>query len=246
MRCSAAVGTGSGPLSPDEFVSLLAHELKTPLTPLKAVAQLMRSRIKKAREGSKPLDMDALDRSAATLERQVDRMDHLITDLLEASRIARGTFELRPAPFDLAASVKDLVRRWREGTSDEGRHRFELESPQSLTITGDQQRLEQVIRGLIGNAVKFSPSRGTIHIAIEPRDGEACVTVRDEGIGIPADEIATLAREPFVRGKRAHGYAGMGVGLYLCREVAERHGGRLELESEGEDRGTTARISLAV
>ena len=229
----------------DEFVSIVAHELKTPLTPLKSVAQLIRMRLRKARAGERELDMDSLERSLATIERQVDRMDRLVTDLLEVSRIERGTFELQPAPFDVAATGREVVQRWTEATAEEGRHTLTLDAPQTLTITGDKVRVEQVLMNLVGNAIKFSPRGGKVSIRVGQTDGSVEIAVTDEGIGIPADEIAGLSREAFVRGKRAKGYAGVGIGLYLSRLIAEGHGGRIELESEGDDKGTTARLTLS-
>lgn len=229
-------------MNPDEFISIVAHELKTPLTPLKSVAQLVRLRMRKARSGEKPLDLDALEKSLATIERQVDRMDRLVTDLLEVSRMGRGTFQLRRAQIDLAASVRSVAQKWTEATAEEGRHTIELDAPPTLLIECDQGRIEQLLHGLIGNAVKFSPSGGRIRVRLEAGDGDVCVTVSDEGIGIPPDEIGTLGSTAFVRGRRAQGYAGVGAGLYLARLIAEGHGGRLELASPGEDQGTTARL----
>lgn len=228
----------------EKFLSIVAHELKTPLTPLKSVAQLLRMRLRKAKAGVRELDMDALERGLATIERQVDRMDRLVTDLLEVSRVGRETFELRTAPFDLAAVVRDAVKRWAEATAEEDRHRLELDVAPTLPVAGDRQRVEQVLNSLIGNAVKFSPRGGTVAIRAESTDGEVTVSVRDEGIGIPAGELATLGREAFVRGARARGYAGVGIGLYLSRLIAEGHGGRIEVESAGDDKGTTARLIL--
>lgn len=228
----------------EEFLSLVTHELKTPLTPLKSVAQLIRMRLRRARSGERELDLDALERNLATIERQVDRMDRLVTDLLEVSRIGRGRFELVLAPMDLAPVVRDVVQRWTEATEEEGRHRLDLVSPPTLAVTADQQRVEQVMANLVGNAVKYSPRGGTVTVTLEERPGQAVVSVRDEGIGITADEIGRIGREPFARGRRAHGFAGVGVGLYLSRLIAEGHGGRIEIESEGEDRGTTARLIL--
>jgi two-component system, OmpR family, phosphate regulon sensor histidine kinase PhoR len=228
----------------DEFLSLVTHELKTPLTPLKSVAQLMRMRLRRARSGERELDLDSLERNLATIERQVDRMDRLVTDLLEVSRVGRGRFELVPAPMDLAAVVREVVQRWSDATQEEGRHRFELVTPARVDLVADQQRVEQVVANLIGNAVKYSPHGGTVRVQLEERPGVAVVIVRDEGIGITAEELPTLGSEPFVRGHRTHGYAGVGVGLYLSRLVAEGHGGRVELESDGEDKGTTARLIL--
>ena len=228
----------------EEFLSVLVHELKTPLAPLKTVAQLLRSRLARVRSGARELDLGALDRNLATIERQVERMDRLVTDLLEVSRMGRGRFELRPAPFDLALAVHDVVRRWSGSTAEEGRHRFEVDAPPSLLVVADQQRVEQAVGNLIGNAVKFSPRGGVVRVRVEGSDREVAVTVRDDGIGIEAGELPDLGRAPFVRGRRAAGYAGVGVGLYLCRLVAEGHGGRLRVESEGSDKGTTAQLTL--
>jgi signal transduction histidine kinase len=231
----------------DEFLSLVAHELKTPLTPLKTVAQLIRMRIRRAREGTRALDIDALEKNAAMIERQVDRMDRIVTDLLEVSRAARDRFVLRPAPFDLAELAREVVGGWSEDaeeTEREALHRFEIDAPASLPVVGDKDRVEQVLGNLLGNAVKFSPSGGLVRVEVRGGDGTATVTVHDEGIGIPPGEIGMLGREPFTTRERTKDYAGLGIGLYLTRLVAEGHGGRLELASEGQDRGTTATLTL--
>lgn len=229
----------------DQFLDLVAHELKTPLTPLKTVAQLIRMRIRRALDGSRELDVRGLDKSAAMIERQVDRMARLVTDLLEVARIARGRFGLDPGEFDVAHVARDVVREWAEATEEEPvRHRFELDAPQTAPLVGDKERVAHAIADLIGNAVKFSPSGGTVHVSVVAREGEATISVRDEGIGIPPSEIPVLGRAPFEGRERTKDYAGLGMGLYLVREVAERHGGGLKLASEGEDRGTTATITL--
>jgi signal transduction histidine kinase len=246
MATSPAASDEKAHREKEEFLSLVTHELKTPLTPLKTVAQLIRSRLRKARSGERPLDLDALERNVVTIERQVDRMDRLVTDLLEVSRIGQGRFELRPGPFDLAAAVRDVVQRWREATADEGRHRFDLAGPESVPLTADRQRVEQVLMNLVGNAVKYSPRGGEVRVRLDRQNGHAVVAVSDDGIGIAADEIGTMGQVPFERGRRAHGYAGVGVGLYLSRLIAEGHGGQIELESEGEDKGTTVRLVLPV
>jgi signal transduction histidine kinase len=230
----------------DAFLDLVAHELKTPLTPLKTVAQLIRMRIRRAVEGKRELDIASLDKNAAMIERQVDRMDRLVTDLLEVGRIARGRFGLNAGEFDVAEVARDVVRRWSEAAEEveQVRHRFELNAPPTASLVGDRERVAHAIADLIGNAVKFSPSGGTVHVSVVARDGEARVAVRDEGIGIPPSEIPALGRAPFQGRERTKDYAGLGVGLYLVRVVAEGHGGGLELASEGEDRGATATITL--
>ena len=230
----------------EEFLSLVTHELKTPLTPLKTVAQLIRSRIRRARDGTRALDLDALEKNVTTIERQVDRMDRLVTDLLEVSRIGRGRFELRPAPFDLASVVREVVQRWVDATAEEGRHTFDLKAPSQLPVVADRHRVEQVVANLVGNAVKYSPRGGEVRVRLDQKDGHAIVSVSDDGIGIPADEIGKMGKLPFERGKRAHGYAGVGIGLYLSRLIAQGHNGRVELESAGEDKGTTVKLVLPV
>ena len=228
----------------DEFISIVSHELKTPLTPLKALAQLLRLRLRRHREEGRPLDLDSLDANLRIIERQVDRMAGLVNDLLEVSRAGQGRFELQPQELDLGPVVREVVRRQQELVADEGKHTVTLEAPESLVMTGDALRLEQAVANVVANAVKFSPAGGAVRVAVVEREGMISITVRDQGIGIAADELPDLAK-PFARGsKRARTYSGLGIGLYLARLVAERHGGSLALASDGEDKGTTVTLEL--
>lgn len=239
-----AVAVLSAPVDPDEFLSIAGHELKTPLTPLKAIAQLLRSRIRRARGDPASLDLEAMERNLASLERQVDRMDRMVTDLLEVSRIARGTFKLEPIPLDLAEVVRQVVQRASEAAAEGERHEFDLDAPPSLPVTGDKARIEQLLAGLVGNAVKFSPRGGRVIVRVASEGDRAVVQIRDEGIGMTSDEMARAGRERFWRSDRAHGFGGVGAGLFLGRMIVEGHLGTLELESEGEGKGTTARLGL--
>ncbi|MEA2662526.1 MAG: hypothetical protein QOH08_2098 [Chloroflexota bacterium] len=228
----------------DEFLSIVSHELKTPLTPLKALAQLLRLRLRRHREDGRPLDLDSLDANLRTIERQVDRMAGLVNDLLEVSRAGQGRFELQPQEFDLVTLVRDVVQRHEEINAEDGRFHFTVDAPETLVVTGDAIRIEQAVTNLVGNAVKYSPAGGAVRVAVLPRDRTVAVAVADEGIGIAADELSGLGR-PFARGsRRARTFSGMGIGLYLARLVAERHGGTLVLESPGEDLGTTVTMEL--
>lgn len=228
----------------DEFLSIVSHELKTPLTPLKALAQLLRLRLRRHREGGTPLDLESLDTNLRTIERQVDRMNGLVNDLLEVSRAGRGRFELQPQAFDLAALVREVVQRHNEIAAEDGRHRLTADAPASTLITGDAMRIEQALANLVGNAVKYSPSGGDVRIVLAERDGRVSIAVSDQGIGIDAGEIETLGK-PFARGsKRARTFSGMGIGLYLARLIAESHGGSLQLASDGVDKGTTVTMEL--
>lgn len=228
----------------DEFLSILAHELRTPLTPLKALAQLLVGRIRRSRERGQPLDLEMLEQNLVSIERQVDRMNALVGDLLSISRARRGKLEMDPAPFDLAASVRGTIERFVEATREEGRHRFSVDAPASLLLTADRARVEQMLANLIGNAVKYSPRGGEVRVRLEARDGEALIAIADQGIGIAGDDLPRLG-PAFTRGTgKAATFAGLGIGLHVAKLVAEAHGGSLRLESEGEDRGTTARVLL--
>jgi signal transduction histidine kinase len=228
----------------EEFLSIVSHELRTPLTPLKALSQLVRVRMRRSREQHTPLDIDAIDRNLAAIERQVDRMNGLVNDLLSVSRAERGALRLEPMPYDLAGLVRDVVQRYIDATAEEGRHHFTLEAPPSLPVQGDQSRIEQLLMNLVGNAVKYSPSGGRVRVALTERDGGAEIAITDDGIGIPAEDLPKLGH-PFIRGGgRAGTFAGMGIGLYVARLVAEAHAGSLALQSDGEGKGTTVRVKL--
>ena len=228
----------------DEFLSIISHELKTPLTPLKALAQLLRLRLRRHREEGRALDLDSLDTNLRSIERQVDRMARLVNDLLEVSRAGQGRLELQPQDFDLVPVVREAVERHNEIAAEDGRHTFALSTPDTLIIVGDTMRIEQAVTNLLDNAVKYSPAGGEVRVSVDPHDDAVAIRVRDNGIGIAAEDLPDLGR-PFARGSpRARTFSGMGIGLYLARLVAEGHGGSLELASPGEDKGTTVTLEL--
>ena len=228
----------------EQFLSIVSHELRTPLTPLKALAQLVRSRMRRSQTQGAELDMESLDRNLAAIERQVDRMNGLVNDLLSVSRAEKGSLSMERVSYDLAVLVREVVERYVDATLEEGRHVFAVEAPASVPARGDQSRVEQLLMNLVGNAVKYSPAGGPIRIQLVTHDRTAEISITDRGIGIPAEEIAKLGH-PFVRGAgRANTFAGMGVGLYVARIVAEAHAGSLALESDGDGQGTTVRVKL--
>jgi signal transduction histidine kinase len=237
-------GTRTAEREREQFLSIVSHELRTPLTPLKALAQLIRSRIRKSREGNTELDFDSLEKNLAAIERQVDRMNGLVNDLLSVSRAERGTLRMESGEVDLAAVVRDVVQRYVLATAEEGRHRFTVKAPESLRARGDLARIDQLLMNLVGNAVKYSPTGGEIRVSVSRHDGSAQITIADHGIGIPTEELSKLGH-PFVRGAgRAASFAGMGVGLYVARLVAEAHAGALAIQSDGDGKGTTVRVTL--
>jgi signal transduction histidine kinase len=228
----------------EQFLSIVSHELRTPLTPLKALAQLQLGRLRRSQERGQPMDLDALARNLESIERQVDRMNGLVNDLLSVSRAGRGRLEIDRAPFDLADELRDVVGRYVAATREEGRHTFSVDAPDTLTYEGDQARIDQLLMNLVGNAVKYSPRGGQVAATLARHNGATEIAISDQGIGIPAGDIGRLGGA-FTRGAgKAATFAGMGIGLYVAKLVAEGHGGSLELESPGEDKGTTVRVRL--
>ena len=190
------------------------------------------------------MDLEALARNLESIERQVDRMNGLVNDLLSVSRAGKGKLEMDREPFDLAAEVRDVVGRYVAATREEGRHSFAVDSPETLTYDGDQSRIDQLLMNLVGNAVKYSPRGGRVAVQLTRQNGAAEIAIADEGIGIGEADLARLGGA-FTRGAgKAATFAGMGIGLHVAKLVAEAHGGSLELESPGEDKGTTVRVRL--
>jgi signal transduction histidine kinase len=228
----------------ERFLSIVSHELRTPLTPLKALAQLQLGRLRRSQERGVPMDLDALARNLESIERQVDRMNGLVNDLLSVSRAGKGKLEIDKAPFDLALEVRDVVGRYVAATREEGRHTFAVDTPDALIYEGDQSRIDQLLMNLVGNAVKYSPRGGEVAVRLARDNGDAEIAIRDQGIGIATGDLPRLG-SAFTRGAgKAATFAGMGIGLHVAKLVAEAHGGALLLESEGEDRGTTVRVRL--
>ncbi|HMQ30824.1 MAG TPA: GAF domain-containing protein [Chloroflexaceae bacterium] len=221
----------------DQFLSIAAHELKTPLTALSGQAQLVQRRLGRGEQTP-----ERLARSIAVIARQADRLDAMVRTLLDVARIERGQFALERQGLDLLGLVDRVVDDV-QGELDSHVLVFERAAG-PLMVDGDPLRLEQVIQNLLSNAVKYSPDGGTIMLRVERREGEAVVTVVDEGVGIPAEALPQLFQR-FYRAANVteHHISGMGIGLYVVREIVTRHGGTVEVRSaEGE--GSVFTVSL--
>ncbi|WNG28246.1 PAS domain-containing protein [Cystobacter fuscus] len=220
----------------DDFLSIASHELKTPLTPLKLHLQVLRQRA----VSGQPFPLQHVEKALA----QVARLSGLINDLLDTSRIQAGRLELRHEPVPLQQLTREVLADLRPVSPH---HTFEYEEPDELlTIQGDRGRLAQVLVNLLENAIKYSPMGGTIRLTVERYGGQALVSVTDRGIGIPLDQKAHLF-ERFFRARNApiSGFGGLGLGLYICRDIVEHHGGRIWVESEVGS-GSTFRFTLPV
>ncbi|WNG15165.1 PAS domain-containing protein [Cystobacter fuscus] len=220
----------------DDFLSIASHELKTPLTPLKLHLQLLARRC----ACSQPLPPDLAQKALA----QVDRLSGVISDMLDSSRIQAGPLELERESVSLQELVRGVVADFRPHCPE---HPLEYEEcARRLVVRGDKGRLAQVLANLLENARKYSPLKGPIRVTLAQRGAEALVSVADSGIGIPVDQQAHLF-ERFFRARNApiSGFGGLGLGLYICRHVVERHGGRIWVESEP-GHGSTFRFTLPV
>ncbi len=221
----------------DEFLSIASHELRTPVTSIKGYTQLAKTLIHEndLRTSEEYLDI-ALD--------QIDRMSRLILELLDVSRIETGRLEIRREPIDWSAFVHDVVHHHHTTVSD---RRLGLNVPvNGKRVAGDRDRLEQVLGNLLENAVKYSPDGSEIVVSVDDRGDQLVTSVRDRGIGIPGDELAQVF-ERFHRGRQVSStnYGGLGLGLYISKQIIERHGGSIWVES-AEGVGTTFYFSLPV
>jgi signal transduction histidine kinase len=207
----------------DDFLSIAAHELKTPLTSLSGHAQLLLRWL----DGDAPQDSDRLIRSLRNITVQSDKLSRLITQLLDISRLEEGQLNLDPTPVDLVTLVTGIVESARSWSD---RHAISVDAPESLLSHVDSLRLEQVVTNLLDNAIKYSPDGGRVDVALRTLDtGTIELSVRDQGIGIPSEKRDQI----FQRFYQAHdgGHrSGMGIGLFVSQQIIELHGGAIHVE----------------
>ena len=212
------------------FRADVSHELRNPLATIRGFAQLMQRR-------------EAYNEHALqVIVRQTEQLERLIGDLLDASRLEAGALEPRREPLDLVEEARACVEE-AQTTSD--LHPIRVEAPDGpLEGSWDRDRLSQIFRNLLGNAIKYSPKGGEIVVRIEDRGLDADVSIRDHGLGISADVLPRLF-ERFYRADAASGTVkGIGLGLYITKELVEAHGGTIRAESEGPNRGSTIHFTL--
>ena len=229
-----------------QFLSMASHELRTPLTAISGFVQVARRRLQRAAtNGDATVDWQKeAQRAAETLElaaRQSRRLGRLVDELLDVSRLQLGRAELHQSQIDVVATLRDAVERMRLLSTT---HEFKIESDvESAVVLADPDRLDQVFENLLGNAVKYSPSGGTVTVVVRATGREVHVAVVDRGIGISREELDRIFNL-FYRSPdpRAGHVGGLGLGLYISREIVTRHGGRLWAESTGE--GSTFHVVL--
>ncbi len=220
----------------DEFLAVAAHELKTPITSMRGFAQLLMRQYQKKGE----IDPDNLILSLGTIDVQSVKLTTLIARLLDVSRLEAGQLALERKNVDVAELVRNSVAAAQNTTL---KHTITLKSPTTLTASVDVLRLEQVLTNLLNNAIKFSPETEAIEVTLlMPDDQTLQIAVRDYGVGIPVERRTHI----FDRYYQGHGegyLGGMGLGLYISREIIKLHGGRIEVQFPA-DGGTRFVVSL--
>jgi len=219
----------------DQFMAMLSHELRSPLGAIRMWASLLRSG---------KLDAERTARAIEAIERSAITQGQLVEDLLDVSRITAGKLVLDARPIDLAAVAEaavDAVRTDAEAKQVRLEQVFEL----GEGVQGDPARLQQVVWNLLANAVKFSPRGGRVLLRLARADGQAIISVRDEGEGI-APEFLPHIFEPFRQadGTSTRAYGGLGLGLAIVHDVVELHRGTIEVESKGKGQGATFTVKL--
>jgi signal transduction histidine kinase len=219
----------------DEFLAMLSHELRNPLSPIQTSVGVL-----KLAPGSTHATeaVELIDRSVGHLTRIVD-------DLLDVTRITRGTIALRRQPIELVALLQRVLADRAGEFADRGLVLETSIAPEPLWIDGDPERLVQVLNNVLGNAEKFTPPGHRIVIGTARSGGTALITVRDTGIGISPDLIEAVF-EPFVQAPQGldRSRGGLGLGLAMVKSLVELHGGKVRLFSAGIDQGTEVSIRL--
>jgi signal transduction histidine kinase len=217
----------------DEFLSVAAHELRTPVSAVKATAQLAERGISRGQ-----IDAERLTRHLQRIARSADRLGALIEDLLDVSRLRTGRLQLRRESVELTPLVQEIVGRY---AATQHVHELVFDPPPDvIRVDADPLRLEQVLDNLLSNAVKYSPNGGRIEVRLERDGAGAMLSVTDSGIGLPAGQESRIF-EAFGRGSNATArqIQGLGLGLAICRQLVELHGGSIWASSPGEGQGTT-------
>ncbi|MDI1275286.1 ATP-binding protein [Polaromonas sp.] len=224
----------------DEFLAMLAHELRNPLAPLRASAEILRL-------GAD--DPAVLERTRAIMERQIAHMTRLVDDLLDVSRISRGKLELRLEQIPLDDAIRSAAETSRPAIA-ERQHAFSITMPeQPIKVTADPVRLSQAFTNLLNNAAKYTPEGGSVELRVSANAQGVTVSIEDNGIGVP-EHLSTRIFDMFVQGEPSpatpQAQGGLGIGLTLVRKIVEMHGGSIRAESRSDGPGSRFIVWLPV
>ena len=217
------------------LLSVISHELKTPVSVIKGYAGTL------ARQDAN-WDRETLTEGLRVIEEEADKLNELIDNLLNASRLQAGGLKLQFTYIDLPSLVEKVVQKLRAQTQQ---HTFSVDFPPDFPpVQADYERIREVLSNLINNAIKYSPAGGLIWVSGTVRDHEVVISVSDEGVGIPEDEQERIF-EPFSRvdSSLTRQTPGAGLGLFLVKSVVEAHGGRVWVDSQL-GRGSTFSFTL--
>jgi signal transduction histidine kinase len=222
----------------NDFIAMLAHELRNPLAPIRNALEIMRLTAN---------DPEAVERSRAMLERQVGQMVRLIDDLLDVSRITTGKLRVQPEPISLGAVIEAAVEISRPAL-DKARVRFTpTVPPDVIPIHGDRVRLAQVFSNLLNNAAKYTPEGGSVALTVTRAGDEVVVEVADSGVGIPLDVLPRVF-DLFTQVDRTlnRSQGGLGIGLALVHRLVQLHHGAVSARSDGPGKGAMFTVRLPV
>jgi PAS domain S-box-containing protein len=220
----------------NDFLAVASHELKTPITSIKAYTQLLAKTYEKT-------DNEFLKSALEKMENQVNKMTKLVNDFLKLSKIESGKLQLNNEIFNLNELVREVASDMQMVSVN---HRIVINESEPLNISADRERIAQVINNFLNNAVKYSPDSKQIEIRVKQTGGFVTVSVTDNGIGIKPDEHQKIF-ERFYRAKANTNtsFSGFGIGLYICAEIVRRHGGEIGVDSD-QGKGATFFFTLPV
>ncbi|MGH8252393.1 MAG: ATP-binding protein, partial [Steroidobacteraceae bacterium] len=233
---SASAALREADLRKDEFLAMLAHELRGPLAPLRNMVEILKR---------KASDPHVIASAVGMMERQLGQLVRLVDDLIDVSRITRGQIELRKETVDLSSIILQSVEACRP-LAEAANHQLGVTmSPQPIRLHGDPVRLTQVFSNILNNACKYTPPGGKIWLTSEARDGQIVVTVKDSGIGIAPDQLNVIF-DLFAQIDRTleRTQSGLGIGLTLVKRLAQMHGGTVDALSKGLGTGTEIVVRL--
>jgi two-component system CheB/CheR fusion protein len=205
----------------DEFLSIASHELKTPITSMKAFLQVL-ERMNLPNEQAASFVVKAA--------KQANRLSALVTDLLDVSSLQAGKMKFYFETFRLRDMLADVIEQYQQSEH----HHIILDGNPDIEISGDRNRLEQVLSNLISNAIKYSPDADKVIVDATIVADELKITVTDFGIGIPPAKMPYVFERFFRVEESSMSFSGLGLGLYISAEIVKRHGGKIGLEKNGE------------
>jgi signal transduction histidine kinase len=227
----------------DDFIRMASHELKTPVTSIKGYVQLLLTMLKDYDTTKANISSQAIQTSLSTIDKQIIKLNRLMTELLDLSRIDSGKLELKMQNFDLIDLVKETVDDVQQTT----KHQILIRNKADGKFFGDKDRIGQVLLNLLTNAIKYSPRTNSIEVNVDqPAQNIISISVKDYGIGIDKkDHERIFERFYRVEGKTEQTYPGFGIGLFIASEIISRHNGTITVESE-KSKGSTFTFTLPV